>query len=232
MSTTQRADAPLKVGLMVPANNRTMEVELAAWLPAGSTITTVKIPRGQGLLTKETLPAYRDSAIALARRHFTGGKHDLIAYGCTAAGFISGPAGDAELQAKLKEATGLPVVTTARAMVSALQHDGAKRIAVVTPYHDAVNQQLAAFLADGGISVARMDTFRAPDVVALGRITAGEVRDLARAIMAPDCDAMFIGCSQLPTHAILDELRIEFKRPTWSSICATAWDARRLPVAA
>jgi maleate cis-trans isomerase len=227
--TTPRGSAPLKVGLMVPANNTTMEVELAAWLPAGSTITTVKIPRGQGLLTRETLPAYRDSAIALARAHFADGTHDLIAYGCTAAGFISGPAGDAELQAKLTEATGLPVVTTARAMVSALQHDGAKRIAVVTPYHDAVNQQLAAFLADGGISVVRMDTFRAPDVIALGRITAEEVRDLSRATMGPDCDAMFIGCSQLPTHAILDGLRAEFKRPTWSSICATAWDARRLP---
>ena len=54
---------PLKVGLMVPANNTTMEVELAAWLPQGSTVTTVKIPRGQGLLTKESIPAYRDSAI-------------------------------------------------------------------------------------------------------------------------------------------------------------------------
>jgi maleate cis-trans isomerase len=231
MSTATMQRAPLKVGLMVPANNTTMEVELAAWLPAGSTITTVKIPRGQGLLTRETLPAYRDSAIALARAHFADGQHDLIAYGCTAAGFISGPAGDAELQAKLTEATGLPVVTTACAMVSALQHDGAKRIAVVTPYHDEVNRQLAAFLADGGISVVRMDTFRAPDVVALGRITAEQVRDLSRATMGPDCDGMFIGCSQLPTHAILDELRTEFKRPTWSSICATAWDAKRLPMA-
>src|ERR1700752_2630675 len=114
---------PLKVGLMVPANNTTMEIELAAWLPAGSTGTTVKIPRGQGLLTKETLPAYRDSAIAVARSHFADGNHDLIAYGCTAAGFISGPAGDAELSAMLTDAPGLPVVTTARAIVSALRHD-------------------------------------------------------------------------------------------------------------
>jgi len=157
---------------------------------------------------------------------------DLIAYGCTAAGFLSGPAGDAELSAMLSGATGLPVVTIARAMVRALQHDKAKRIAVVTPYHDAVNAQLEAFLADGGISVVRMDTFRAPDVTALGRITAAEVRDLARATMGPDCDALFIGCSQLPTHAILAGLQAEFGRPAWSSIRATAWDAGRLPVAA
>jgi maleate cis-trans isomerase len=224
--------AALKIGLMVPANNTTMEVELPAWLPAGSTVTTVKIPRGPGMLTKEVIPAYRDSAIALARQHFADGDFDLIAYGCTAAGFLSGPAGDAELSAMLSEATGLPAVTIARAMVRALQHDKAKRIAVVTPYHDAVNAQLAAFLADGGISVVRMDTFRAPDVAALGRITATQVRDLARATMGPDCDALFIGCSQLPTQAILADLQAEFGRPAWSSIRATAWDAGRLPVAA
>ncbi len=224
--------APLRVGLMVPANNTTMEVELNAWLPAGSIVTTVKIPRGPGLLTQETIPAYRDSAIALARQHFSGGALDLIAYGCTAAGFISGPAGDAELAALLTAATGLPVVTTARAMVRALQQEGARRIAVVTPYQDAVNAQLTAFLSHGGIDVVRLDTFRAPDVVALGRITADEVRALARATMGPDCDALFIGCSQLPTHAILAGLAVEFSRPAWSSISATAWEATTLPVAA
>jgi maleate cis-trans isomerase len=217
---------------MVPINNTTMAVELAAWLPEGSSVITVKIPRGPGLLTPQTLPAYRDSAIALARQHFSREGFDLIAYGCTAAGFISGPAGDTELAAMLTEATGLPVVTTARAMVRALQHEQAKRVAVVTPYHDDVNAQLTAFLADGGIGVVRLDSFRAPDVHALGRITAEEVRTLARATMGSDCDALFIGCSQLPTHAILGSLAAEFARPAWSSISATAWDAARLPVAA
>jgi maleate cis-trans isomerase len=34
---------------------------------------------------------------------------------------------------------------------------------------------------------------------------------------------MFIACSQLPTHAILDDLRRELGRPVWSSIQASAW---------
>jgi maleate cis-trans isomerase len=226
------SDRTLRVGLMVPANNTTMQLELPQWLPEGSQVTTVKIPRGPGMLTPDAIPAYRDSAIALAREHFAGGELDLIAYGCTAAGFLSGPKGDAELSAMLSEATGLPVVTIARAMVRVLQHERVKRIAVVTPYLDAVNAQLEAFLNDGGIEVVRLDSFRAPDTATLGRITAPQVRELARATMGPDCDGMFIGCSQLPTYAILNGLRAEFGRPTWSSISATAWDAARLPVAA
>jgi maleate cis-trans isomerase len=50
--------------------------------------------------------------------------------------------------------------------------------------------------------------------------------------MGSDCDALFIGCSQLPTFAILSNLAAEFDRPAWSSISATAWDAARMPAPA
>jgi len=218
--------AAMKVGLMVPANNTTMERELAAWLPPGSTVTTVKIPRGEGLLTKETIPAYRDRAIALAREHFAAGEVELLAYGCTAAGFLSGPAGDAELAARLAEVTSLPVITTARAMVNALQHEGAERVAVVTPYPEAVNTQLAAFLASGGISVVRLKTLNSPDVAALGRITAEEVRDLARHTMGADCDALFIAArSCRPTPSCRPSP--PNSPPGLVVDRATAWDAER-----
>jgi maleate cis-trans isomerase len=43
----------------------------------------------------------------------------------------------------------------------------------------------------------------------------------------PGVDALFIACTQLPTHEVLDGLEREFKRPAWSSIRATAWQASR-----
>ena len=110
---TTSAKAGFNVGLMIPGNNTTMERELLAWLPAGSTCTTLRIPRGKGLLTPETMPAYKAQAIALAAA-FSDTDIDVVAYGCTAAGFIAGPAGEAELAAQISEATGKVVVTTAR----------------------------------------------------------------------------------------------------------------------
>jgi len=94
-------------------------------------------------------------------------------------------------------------------MVNALQHDGAKRVAVVTPYQDSVNAQLAAFLASG--ESAWCDWTRSAHRMSQrSGITAEQVRDLARATMGPDCDALFIGCSQLPTYSILAGLEAEF----------------------
>jgi maleate cis-trans isomerase len=216
----------LRLGLMVPANNTTMEAELLAWLPAGSTILQRRIPRGKGLLTRETLPAYRDSALKLAE-DFTREPLDAVAYGCTAAGFISGPAGDASLRKDLERVSAKPVVTTANAMIEALASDQVRRVALVSPYLDAVNDQLKAYLAASSITVARFASFNAPDTDALGRISAEQVAELSRRTMHEDCDALFIACSQLPTHSIVDALRLEFQRPVWSSIRATAWSIHR-----
>jgi maleate cis-trans isomerase len=211
----------LNVGLMVPANNTTMEQELPAWLPAGSTCKTLRIPRGKGMLSAATLPAYKAAALKLAEQ-FCDPAIDVIAYGCTAAGFISGPAGDATLASELEAVTGKPVATTAHSMVLMLQEAGARDIALVTPYLDEVNNRLQTFLADGGISVRRFASFLAPDVDALGRIQAPAVASLARATIDDACDALFIACSQLPTLSILDALAREFDRPVFSSIQATA----------
>jgi maleate cis-trans isomerase len=213
-------NTPLNVGLMVPSNNTTFEGEMVASLPAGSTCTTLRIPRGKDLLTAATLPAYKAQALALAER-FAGPGIDVVAYGCTAAGFIDGPAGDAELSRALAATTGKPVVTTARSMVRALQEVGAKNIALVTPYLDAVNVKIKAFLADGGIQVRRFDSFYAASVDELGRIESPAVAELARKTMGDDCDALFIACTQLPTLGILDDLKREFGRPVLSATWAT-----------
>jgi len=215
---------PPHVGLMVPINNSTAEGELLHWLPDGATCTTLRIPRGAGMLTPASLPAYMDNALALARQ-LEGTDVDLLVYGCTAAGFISGPAGDASLAEQLARVSGKPVVTTARSMVLSLQEIGARDIALITPYLDPVNDQLKAFLADGGIRVRRFDSFYASTTDELGHIPAEAVARLARQTMAEDCDAMFIACAQLPTAEILEELCSEFGRPVLSSNWSTTRQA-------
>ncbi len=216
----------LKLGLMVPANNTTMEPELLDWLPDAQ-CRTLHIPRGKGLLGPAEIPAYVARALELAR-DYERQQTDIIAYGCTAAGFIGGPERDAEIQAALTQITGRPVVTTASAMIAVLRHIGAKRIAVVTPYLDLVNERLRAYLQQSGIAVTQLASFKAETTDELAAITPAQIVALARETMTPDADALFIACSQLPTKAIMAGLECEFGKPVWSSIKATAWHAERV----
>jgi len=216
----------LRIGLMVPANNTTMESELLAWLPRGSTCRTLRIPRGKGTLTPKDLPAYIGQAMKMATA-FADDGIDLVVYGCTAAGFMAGPSRDAEIAAELSEITGKPVVTTASAMIAALRHLGARNIALVTPYLDLVNERLRAFLDQSGIEVEILATFRAQTVDDLAAIKPAQIAALSREVMRESCDALFIACSQLPTREILPDLERDLGRPAWSSIRATAWQASR-----
>jgi maleate isomerase len=205
---------------MVPANNTTMERELLAWLP-GSSCVTLRIGRGKGLLTRDSLGDYNAGALELAAS-FAAHDIDVVVFGCTAAGFMMGPRSNAEFAGELGRVTGKPVVTTAHSMVCAMREAKAKEIAVVTPYSDEVNRQLTDYLDASAVRVKRLNSFRAPDTAALGRITSAEVRSLARDTMGEDCDGLFIACTQLPTYEILDGLRRESGRPVWSSVHATA----------
>lgn len=221
---------PLRIGLMVPVNNTTMEPELLAWLPPGSSCRTLRIPRGNGTLTPQDLPAYVAQAIKLAQL-FAADDIDLVVYGCTAAGFMLGPSRDAEIAAQLSEVTGKPVVTTASAMIIALRHLGAGTISLVTPYLDPVNERLRKFVEDSGITVNLLASFRAQSVDDLAAITPAQIARLSREVMresCDECDVLFIACSQLPTHGILSGLERDIGRPAWSSIRATAWHACRM----
>lgn len=216
----------MRIGLMVPGNNTTMSTELLAWLPVGSTCTRLGIPRGKGVLTPADLPEYVGQAMKLAEA-FADGSVDLVVYGCTAAGFMMGPARDAEIAAELGAVTGRPVVTTASAMVAVLRELDAREIALVTPYSDLVNERLQAFLAQSDIGVGVLSSFGAGTVDELAAITPEEIAARAREVMRVSCDAMFIACSQLPTAGVIPQLEQAFQRPVWSSIRATAWQARR-----
>ena len=208
-----------KIGLLVPVNNTTMEHELPQFVRGDVEICLRRIPRGKGTLSKEDVPAYKAAAVELARGFDKD--IDVVAYGCKAAGFLSGPSGDAEIAQLLAEATGKPVITTARAMVDTLTEVGANDLAVVTPYREVVNSQLREFLAASGIRVSRLETFGAETTEQLGQIKADEVKAQANATMGDDCGGLFIACSQLPTASILADLRGANTAPVWSSISAT-----------
>lgn len=216
--TTQ---AIIRVGLMVPANNTTMERELPGWMPGPTGCDVIRIPRPPGLLTPQDIPAYVENALELAGA-YAQRPVDVIVYGCTAAGILAGPDQDAEIARMLGERTGRPVVTTATSTARWAADKGLRQVALLTPYSEEVNQRLVAFLAAFGVGVEVRRSLGATTTEELGRITEQQVIDGARRLMTDACDGMFIACSQLPTAGVREALEKAFGRPVGSSIHATA----------
>jgi len=218
---------PRRTGLLVvPANNTTMEHEMNALCPGLAPFLVARVPRPARTLTLDDLPAYRTATLG-AVEPFLDRKLDLVVYGCTAAGFLGGRAGNAMMVRALEEMTGAVVVSTAGAMEQVLAEEGVQQTAVVTPYLAPVNDGLRGYLRDAGIGVEVLDSFFCETVQHLGEITEPEVREKALATVTPESRALFIACSQLPTMGVVPELRQRLGIPVWSSIRATAWAAER-----
>lgn len=224
-SVTGMSHGP-RIGLLVPMSNTTVEAELAAWMPEGTTFDTLRIERTAAFMSSETLPEEMERARVLASS-LAGKSLDLVIYGCTATGFLAGPDGDAAIAKALSEAADTPVVTTARSVADVLGYCNARDIALVTPYRDLVNDCLRAFLAYGNIRVRAVRGFGDLTIDQLLRIEPDDVLKLSRAACSDECDTLYIACSQLPTRTIIPALEQELGRPVWSSIKATAWQACR-----
>jgi maleate cis-trans isomerase len=211
-----------KALIVVPENNTTMEPEIAALCPELAPIPVARVKRPARTLLLEDLPAYAEATL-VAVEPFVGRQFDLVIYGCTAAGFLGGPAGNARMVDRLRERTHATVVSTAGAMMDALRSEGVSSAAVVTPYLAPVNDGLRSYLESSGIKVETLNSFYCKTTAELGRITEEQVLDLALRTVTPQSECLFIACSQLPTLNVVAKLRAQLDIPVWSSIQATAW---------
>ena len=217
-----------RVGLLVvPANNTTMEHEMNALCPDLAPFLVARVKRPARTLTRDDLPEYRASTLE-AVEPFLSQKPDLVVYGCTAAGFLGGRAGNASMVEALRARTGAEVISTAEAMEQVLAHEAVTATAVVTPYLTPVNDGLREVLGEAGVAVETLDSFFCETTAALGEITEDQVREKALTTVTPHSRALFIACSQLPTLNVVPSLRAQLNIPVWSSIAATAWAANRM----
>jgi maleate cis-trans isomerase len=180
------------------------------------------VKRPARTLLLEDLPAYADATL-VAIEPFADRQFDLVIYGCTAAGFLGGPAGNARMVDRLRERTHATVVSTAGAMIDALRSEGVSNAAVVTPYLAPVNDGLRSYLESSGIGVETLNSFFCKTTAELGRITEEQVLELALLTVTPQSKSLFVACSQLPTLNVVAKLRAQLDIPVWSSIQATAW---------
>jgi maleate cis-trans isomerase len=218
----------LKVILVVPATNTTMEAEVRALWPEIDELHRVGIPRPMRPIVASDLPEYREHTLKAVEPYQTIGA-DMVIYGCTTAGFLAGPEGDADMQQALVRAVAAPAVTTASSMVDAMRRAGVSRPAIVTPYLKPSNDGLINFLLAKGVKVSTLDSFFFTTTEQYDQVTSEQVLALAELTgRDPSADCLFIACTQLPTLSILEELRRRLNKPVLGAIQATVANAKRV----
>ncbi len=216
----------LKLGVVVPSSNTTVEPEFAYWTPADVSVHAARMPLVD--VTVEGLDAMADDAVAAAER-LADAEVDAIAYACTTGSLVHGHGFDADLEARLSEAAGVPAVATALSVRRVLDALDVSRIAVATPYIAELNDRERDYLDEAGFDVRHLDGRGIERNTDIGRLTPADAREQASAALevAPDAEALFISCTNYATLSVIDELGAGGV-PVFSSNLATLWDLARV----
>jgi maleate isomerase/arylmalonate decarboxylase len=217
-----------KIGLIVPPTNTVNEAEWARMVPAGVTIHVTRMqlhaesssPAGERQLYADIEKATRDLAAASL---------DAIAYGCTAGSMVMPLA---KLTDFMTGVAGVPCVATAPALVHACRALRLARVALATPYHDALNEHERGFLADNAIEVVAMKGLGIgaggpQEYVRIARVSTEDVYAHARSVDRPDAEGLLISCTDFATLAAIPRLERELGKPVATSNQATFWAALR-----
>jgi maleate isomerase len=144
--------------------------------------------------------------LQVATRSLRGILPAVVAFACTSASFVDGIDGERRIRDTI-EAEGVPHATTpAGALVEALNERGARRIAIGTPYEDALGEYLRSYLVEAGFEPGSLVNLGLRDEEEVISASPETVSDLAERAMFAGADAVFLACTNLPTVGLLDDL--------------------------
>jgi maleate isomerase len=178
-------------------------------------------------ITPETLGAMEAEIAGATEILLPGETMDVVGYACTSGTIVIG---EERVFARIRAARPAARCTTPiTAAVAGLEALGARRIAMLTPYVDAINRMMRDFVTARGIEVPVMGSFNHDNDNEVARIDAASVKaavlELGR---HPAVDAVFVACTSIRVAEAVAPLEAELGKPVTSSNHAMAWHALRL----
>ncbi|GAA0398336.1 arylmalonate decarboxylase [Streptomyces luteireticuli] len=183
----------LKVGVVVPATNTSVQPEMEALRPFGVTNHTGRMLTADHSLVEgiDTLvDSYRESTHK-AIAGIVPCKPDCIVIGFSPEIYWDGPESHAPVLESMRAAAGgLPVTMSPDAFNAALARYEASRIAVITPYLPVGDDSVSRFFTDSGYEVVRVRGLGCSSPEKISHVSEAELRDAVKEIDGPDVEAI------------------------------------------
>src|SRR5439155_5759484 len=215
-----------RIGFIVPFDFA-LDREYWQYASAEASLHITRTPYRMGPVSLELVSAVADPAIvAQATRSLVKIAPDVIAYACTSGSFSEGTDGERRLRETMLRAGAAAAMTTSGALVEALHALDVSRVAVGTPYVEAIGRRLGTFLESAGFQPVSLVNMELQDGIC--DVGDDEVVRLAERAVRPGAEALFLSCTNLPTVHLLTPLEQRLGIPVLSANQVTMWAALRM----
>lgn len=220
----------VRIGLVVPSSNVTVETEMPAILGChpSATFSFHSSRMRMATVSPEQLAAMnaqRERCVL----ELGDADPDVILYACLVALMSVGPGEHQRVEGLVAEQVAAGgsqarVRSSAGALVEALRAVPARRIAFVTPYMKPLAQKVVSYLEAEGFDVVDWRALEVEDNRLVGCIPGDRVMAVARELDLARADALVISaCVQMPSLPLVDIAEQEFGLPVVSAATAGAY---------
>lgn len=216
-----------RVGVATPQANPTVEPELRELLPSNIGVYATRLVHGSAYV-EERLNHYVNH---LPDAIGSFGSLNISAFGfaCTGSSYLVGPRLEHDLTEAARAQCRLPVITAAQAIRAALGAAGVHRIALVSPYPEALAAAGYAYWQAAGVDVVaklRVDA-TLNDTHRIYELTSEDALTAMRAIDSSRAQCIIASGTGMPTLRALRTLHAETAMPVLSSNLCLAWALAR-----
>jgi maleate isomerase len=210
--------SPLRVGLIVPSSNTTMETEIPELLARRQATEPERFTFHSSRarlhnVTPEELAAMVKEADRCAAE-LADARVDVIAYACLVALMAQGPNFHEQAERAISDVleqhgAAAPVVSSAGALVDALRASGARSTAILAPYLKPVTDLVVRYIEAAGIEVVDAYSLEISDNLQVGRISPQTLLDSLDKLDTSSADVVVLSacvqCPSLPAIPIAEE---------------------------
>jgi len=223
-----------RLGLIVPSSNTTMETELPEMFARRSARFDERYTFHSSRMRMQAVTA--ESLLAMDQEsnrcavELADAQVDAMAYACLVAIMSQGPGTHQQAEKRLAgvahdEGVDVPVISSAGALIRALEAMGAKTISLVAPYVPELTAKVVSYIEAAGIEVKDYVSLGVADNCAVGRLDPVNLPEIASGLDRAGCDAVVLSaCVQMPSLAAIPEAEARLGLPVLSAAVATTWD--------
>jgi len=214
-----------KVGVIALSTDQTIEGDfnnVCKNLPLDIFINRI---HNQNPLTKENLLKMENDLESVANKILPDEKINTIAYGCTSGTIAIGE--DKVKEKILLAKPGCYVTTPVTSAIKAFKQMNIKKIALFTPYPDAVNKTILEYFIKKNIEVSSFASLNLNLDSEFANVDPNYILEISSKLETKNADALFISCTALPVLNILGKLEQTIKKPVLSSNQTLIWDTIR-----
>jgi maleate isomerase len=234
MTTTPRYSnvRPYRIGQIVPSSNTTMETEIPAMLRARELLLPERFSFHSSRMrmhrvTPEQLVAMNKEGLRCAAE-LADARVDVMSTACLVAIMAQGPGYHRETEEQYRkivaEAGGeSKVMTSAGALIDGLKTLGAKKVALMAPYTDALTKKVVEYIESEGIEVLDRLNFSIEDNLEVGRRDPLRLLEDVKRLSLANVDAVVLSaCVQMQSLPAIQAAQDMLGLPvTSTSVCTT-----------